>query len=105
MTGRLIVGAAVGIASVAAPLYAAEMAPARLRGRFVSTYQLGITFGIFLAYLADEIISSSDWRLMLGISGIVGIALLIAVAPLPDTPRWYIKAGRRGERTPLPGNG
>ena len=97
VTGRLIVGAAVGIASVAAPLYAAEMAPARLRGRFVSTYQLGITFGIFLAYLADEIISSSDWRLMLGISGIVGIALLIAVAPLPDTPRWYIKAGRRGD--------
>ena len=97
VVGRLIVGFAVGIASVAAPLYAAEMAPSRLRGMFVSGYQLGITFGIFLAYLVDELMASSDWRWMLGASGIVGIALIIAILPLPDTPRWYLKAGRRSD--------
>lgn len=95
--GRLVVGFAVGIASVAAPLYAAEMAPAHLRGRFVSGYQLGITFGIFLAYLVDELMNSADWRLMLGVSSVVGIALIVAILPLPDTPRWYLKVGRREE--------
>jgi sugar porter (SP) family MFS transporter len=73
------------------------MAPSRLRGRFVSGYQLGITFGIFLAYLVDELMDSSDWRWMLGVSGLVGIALIVAVLPLPDTPRWYLKVGRREE--------
>lgn len=95
VVGRLVVGFAVGIASVAAPLYAAEMAPAHLRGRFVSGYQLGITFGIFLAYLVDELMDSADWRLMLGVSSFVGIALIVAILPLPDTPRWYLKVGRR----------
>ncbi|MGO9419560.1 MFS transporter [Roseiarcus sp.] len=49
VTGRLIIGAGVGVAAVAAPLYAAELAPASWRGRFVSAYQLAITIGIFLA--------------------------------------------------------
>ncbi|MFT4049275.1 MAG: sugar porter family MFS transporter [Solirubrobacterales bacterium] len=94
VVGRLIVGFAVGIASVAAPLYAAEMAPARLRGTFVSSYQLGITFGIFVAYLVDELLDAADWRVMLGASAIVGVVLIVLILPLPDTPRWYIKAGR-----------
>lgn len=95
--GRLTVGFAVGVASVAAPLYAAEMAPARLRGRYISTYQLGITFGIFVAYLVAQLMNAGDWRWMLGLSGLVGIALIIAILPLPDTPRWYLKVGRRAE--------
>ena len=53
VAGRLIVGAGVGVAAVAAPLYAAELAPTAVRGRFVSAYQLAITIGIFLAYLVD----------------------------------------------------
>ena len=53
VAGRLIIGAGVGVAAVAAPLYAAELSPAAWRGRFVSAYQLAITIGIFLAYLVD----------------------------------------------------
>ena len=49
VAGRLIIGIGVGVAAVAAPLYAAELAPASLRGRFISSYQLAITLGIFLA--------------------------------------------------------
>ena len=52
--GRVVTGLGVGFASVVAPLYAAEMSPKRLRGRFVSSYQLAITVGIFLAYLVDD---------------------------------------------------
>jgi SP family galactose:H+ symporter-like MFS transporter len=97
VAGRLIVGFAVGVASVAAPLYAAEMAPSRLRGRYISTYQLGITFGIFVAYLVAQLLDQGDWRWMLGLSGIVGIALIIAIIPLPDTPRWYVKWRRHDD--------
>ena len=57
--GRVITGLGVGFASVVAPLYAAEMAPRRLRGRFVSSYQLAITVGIFVAYLADDALTGS----------------------------------------------
>ena len=79
--GRLVTGLGVGFASVVAPLYAAEMSPARLRGRFVSTYQLAITFGILLAYLADDVLTRSDrWRLMFGLAVIPG-ALLVDRLP------------------------
>jgi SP family galactose:H+ symporter-like MFS transporter len=95
VVGRLLVGFAVGVASVAAPLYAAEMAPTKLRGRFVSIYQLGITSGIFIAYLVDQALQSgSQWRAMLGLSAIVAVALILAVLPLSDSPRWYLKMGR-----------
>jgi sugar porter (SP) family MFS transporter len=98
VVGRLVVGFGVGVASVAAPLYAAEMAPARLRGRFVSMYQLAITIGIFIAYLVDEFLSSGDWwRLMLGLSVVPGVLLFIAMWPMPDSTVWYEKEGRRAD--------
>ena len=50
-----------------APLYAAELAPAAQRGRFVSSYQLAITVGIFLAYFVDQALAGPEgWRAMLG---------------------------------------
>ena len=71
--GRFVIGLGVGVASVAAPLYAAEMAPAESRGRFVSTYQLAITMGIFIAYIVDAWqADTGDWRLMLGIAVVPG---------------------------------
>jgi sugar porter (SP) family MFS transporter len=95
VVGRLIVGFGVGVASVAAPLYASEMAPTRLRGRFVSGYQFGITFGIFLAYLVDELLSSGDaWRAMLGVSAVPALLLVLLILPSSDTPRWYLSKGR-----------
>jgi SP family galactose:H+ symporter-like MFS transporter len=98
VVGRLVVGFGVGVASVAAPLYAAEMAPARLRGRFVSLYQLAITIGIFIAYLVDFVLShGSGWRAMLGVSAVPAALLVLAVWPLSDSPRWYMQAGRRAD--------
>ncbi len=95
--GRLVVGSGVGVASVAAPLLASEMAPTRLRGRFISTYQFGITFGIFVAYLVDELLASGEWRLMLGLASFAGVVLVLLTLPLSDTPRWYLKVGRRAD--------
>lgn len=94
--GRVVTGLGVGFASVVAPLYAAEMAPKRLRGRFVSTYQLAITVGIFLAYLADDALTSSDrWRLMFGLAVVPGVALAIGFLVMPESARWLLKIGRR----------
>jgi SP family galactose:H+ symporter-like MFS transporter len=95
--GRLIIGAGVGIAAVAAPLYAAELAPATLRGRFVSGYQLAITAGIFLAYLVNGHFASTDWRIMLGAAAIPGIALVLIGLVTPESPRWLIKMTRHDE--------
>ncbi len=94
--GRLIVGAGVGVAAVAAPLYAAELAPTAIRGRFVSAYQLAITIGIFLAYLIDGWLSKSEaWRWMLGASAIPGLLLFSVALIAPESPRWLMKMGRR----------
>ena len=98
VVGRFTVGFGVGVASVAAPLYAAEHAPTHLRGRFVSTYQLAITIGIFIAYFVDQhLTNDSSWRAMLGVSAVPGILLLIAMFPMPDTPRWLVGKGRRDD--------
>jgi sugar porter (SP) family MFS transporter len=96
VVGRFTVGFGVGVASVAAPLYASEMAPSRLRGRFVSTYQLAITIGIFVAYAVDQVLTNADnWRLMLGVSAVPAVLLIIAIVPMTDTTRWLVKVGRR----------
>ena len=82
--GRLVTGFGIGFASVVAPLYAAEMAPQRVRGRIVSTYQLAITFGIFIAYLVSDLLSSAEWRTMFLIAAIPGVLLIIGVMVVPS---------------------
>jgi sugar porter (SP) family MFS transporter len=101
--GRVVTGLGVGVASVVAPLYAAEMAPKSLRGRFVSTYQLAITVGIFLAYLADDALTPSDrWRTMFALAIVPGVALAIGFLVMPESARWLLKMGRRDDaRTSL----
>jgi len=96
--GRLIVGAAVGLISVAAPLYGAELAPRTLRGRIVSGYQFAITIGIFAAYLVNDWLSAGgSWRLMLGSSAVPGLLLLLVAVAAPESPRWLMKMLRRPE--------
>ncbi len=96
VAGRLLVGFGVGVAAVAAPLYAAELAPAEQRGRFVSAYQLAITIGIFLAYLIDQALAGDrEWRMMLGVSAVPAILLLVAILPAVESPRWLVRMGQR----------
>ncbi len=94
--GRLVAGFGVGVAAVAAPLYAAELAPAAQRGRFVSSYQLAITVGIFVAYFVNQALAGPDgWRTMLGVAAVPGALLALAVLIAVESPRWFAKVGRR----------
>jgi sugar porter (SP) family MFS transporter len=94
--GRLVAGFGVGVAAVAAPLYAAELAPAAQRGRYVSCYQLAITIGIFVAYFVDQALAGPEgWRMMLGLAAVPGVLLAIAVLTALESPRWFAKTGRR----------
>ncbi len=93
--GRLVTGFGIGFASVIAPLYAAEMAPARIRGRIVSSYQLAITVGIFLAYLVSDLLDSAEWRTMFLLAAIPGVLLLIGAMVAPESARWLVKVGRK----------
>ncbi len=98
VVGRLVIGAGVGVAAVAAPLYAAELAPTALRGRFVSAYQLAITIGIFLAYLIDGWLSKTDsWRMMLGAAAVPGLLLFAVALVAPQSPRWLMMVGRKAD--------
>ena len=94
--GRLVAGFGVGVAAVAAPLYAAELAPAAQRGRYVSSYQLAITVGIFVAYFVNQALAGPDgWRKMLGVAAVPGALLALAVLIAVESPRWFVKVGRR----------
>jgi len=98
IAARLVLGLAIGIAAFTAPLYLAEVASENSRGAMISMYQLMITIGIFVAFLSDTAFSySGNWRWMLGVIAVPGIAFLFGLLLLPDSPRWLILRGRREE--------
>ena len=74
MVFRFLGGVGVGLSSVVAPIYTAEIAPARVRGRLVGLVQFNIVFGILLAYASNAVIreiahEDTAWRWMLGVMG------------------------------------
>lgn len=99
---RLIGGLGVGGASVVAPLYVAEIAPARFRGRLVALVQLNIVFGILLAYMSNYIIAGmalgeAEWRWMFGVEALPALAFTLLLALNPRSPRWLVAQGRTEE--------
>jgi len=95
---RFIGGLGVGASSVIAPMYIAEIAPARLRGRLGTAFQLNIVGGILLSYFSNYIISQivvhDAWRWMLGVESIPAIIFFVLVMFIPDSPRWLVIKGR-----------
>jgi SP family galactose:H+ symporter-like MFS transporter len=96
IVARFVLGLAIGVATFTAPLYLAEVAPEKIRGAMISTYQLMITTGILLAFLSDTAFSSTgNWRWMLGVIAAPGVLFLLGLFYLPDSPRWLLMRGRR----------
>ncbi len=99
---RFIGGLGIGGSSVLGPMYIAEIAPARLRGRLVGFFQFNVVFGILLAYFSNYLIGLrglglSEWRWELGVTAIPAAAFLLLLLGIPRSPRWLVKQGRLAE--------
>jgi sugar porter (SP) family MFS transporter len=98
LVARIIIGLAVGSASMIVPLYIGEIVPPSIRGGMVSLNQLAITTGILGSYLIDYGLSStSNWRLMFGLAVIPAAALFIGMLFQNESPHWLIRQGRLDE--------
>lgn len=94
VASRVLVGLAIGLSSVAAPMYIAELSPSRDRGKLVSLFQLAITIGILLSYVVDRALAPDRaWRWMLGLAAIPGALLVLGMIAMPESPRWLVQKG------------
>ena len=96
---RFMGGIGIGGSSVLGPVYIAELAPAKWRGRLVGLFQINIVIGILLAYLSNAIIASLhlgaiEWRVELGIAAIPAILFLVLLLSVPQSSRWLVTQNR-----------
>jgi sugar porter (SP) family MFS transporter len=99
MIARFVGGIAIGVSTVAAPLYISEIAPPERRGRLAGMFQFNIVFGILVAFLSNflfEPIGANAWRWMLGIMAVPSLLYTAACFLIPESPRWLIT--RKGDR-------
>ncbi len=99
---RFIGGLGVGGSSVLGPMYIAEIAPAKWRGRLVGFFQFNVVFGILVAYFSNYVISlqhvgATEWRWELGITALPAALFFVMLFTIPRSPRWLVKKGRVDE--------
>ena len=106
VTFRIIGGAGIGAASMASPLYIAEMAPTQWRGRLVAVNQLAIVSGMLLIYFVNYRIAqmggqswneTTGWRWMFASGAVPSLALLALLTLVPETPRYLAARGRHAD--------
>ncbi len=98
---RILGGIGVGGASVMAPMYIAEISPARQRGLLVSTAQLAIVLGIvsafFSNYLLDALVDEGTWRYMFWAESLPATVYFAMLFFVDESPRWLVRVGRTSE--------
>lgn len=107
---RVVGGVAVGIASVVAPAYIAEISPAELRGRLASLQQLAIVIGIFVSLLADFaiaavagsaqgplVLGTPAWRVMFWVEVLPAVLYGVLAMQISESPRYLVQRGREAE--------
>ncbi len=110
---RMIGGIGVGAALITAPMYIAEIAPPKMRGRMVSFNQLNIVLGISIAFFTNYLIlqlgksdaswaqtlmfNEYNWRWMLGLEAVPAILYFIFLFFVPESPRWLAMHGKDSE--------
>jgi len=110
IASRIVGGLAIGGASVLAPMYIAEVAPSRMRGRLASLQQMAIVLGLFGAFLSNDILARiaggaaatlwlglPAWRWMFWMEALPSIAFLVGVLLIPESPRFLVAHGRRDD--------
>lgn len=96
---RTLGGLGIGISTVVAPLYIAEIAPPAYRGRLTALFQFNIVFGILVAFGSNAAFSGlgdDAWRWMLGVAAVPSVAYLVPCLLIPESPRWLLT--RKGDR-------
>jgi sugar porter (SP) family MFS transporter len=99
---RFIGGIGIGGSSVLGPVYIAELAPAKWRGRLVGLFQINIVIGILLAYLSNAIIATFhfgaiEWRVDLGVAVLPAALFLLLLLSVPHSSRWLVTQNRIDE--------
>ena len=107
IAARIAGGIAIGAASILAPMYIAEVAPAHIRGRLASLQQMAIVTGLFCAFLSNDILASLSggasaifwvgaptWRWMFWMEAVPAAAFLLGTMLIPESPRFLIFRGK-----------
>ncbi|AXC12084.1 Arabinose-proton symporter [Acidisarcina polymorpha] len=102
LAARLVGGLGIGGSSVLGPVYIAELAPARWRGRMVGMFQVNIVIGILFAYFSNFAIAqfhlgATEWRWQLGIASLPAELFLIMLFGIPRSSRWLVTQDRIDE--------
>ena len=97
IAARVIGGLGIGMSTVAAPLYIAEIAPPKYRGRLAGMFQFNIVFGIVIAYASNAMLADvgpNAWRWMIAVAALPSLLYTILCFGLPESPRWLITKTR-----------
>ncbi len=102
MVFRFIGGLGIGASSVLGPVYIAELAPAKWRGRLVGAFQFNVVFGILVAYTSNYVIrllhlGAAEWRWQVGIAAVPAAGFLALLFFIPRSPRWSASRNRIDE--------
>lgn len=106
LAARVISGLGIGASSMICPVYIAEIAPKKWRGRLGTLFQLGIVTGIFITLFINKLIqgmgdeawnTASGWRWMLGMEVVPAVAFIALLFAVPESPRWLAQRGREAE--------
>jgi MFS transporter, SP family, arabinose:H+ symporter len=93
---RFLGGIGVGASSVVAPMYIAEISPAKIRGKMTAMFQINVISGILIAYISNYLLrefGTEPWRWMLGVAGIPAVLFFLLLFLIPESPRFLIKIG------------
>jgi len=102
MVFRFIGGLGIGASSVLGPVYIAELAPAKWRGRLVGAFQFNVVFGILVAYTSNYLIrllhlGATEWRWQVGVAALPAMGFLALLFGIPRSPRWSASRDRIDE--------
>jgi MFS transporter, SP family, arabinose:H+ symporter len=99
IAARFIGGLGIGISTVVAPMYIAEIAPPKGRGRLGGMFQFNIVLGILIAFVSNALlagIGENGWRWMLGVAAFPSFLYALTCLVLPESPRWLLS--KKGDR-------